>query len=251
MRRAATFVVGVVGLVGLWPLGARAELALLVADGSLHLVALDGRDLVLPERYSAPRALAALDGDRLAVVHGEALTVLGTTARVVPGRWGDVRALAGCGSHLYAAVDGEVVEITLPSGRRRSLARLTNPGPLACDGDAVLVAHDQAVEQLGGPRWPAPGRALALAAGGGRVFVATREGPLWQIDRASARRRDLGLGGWWGTRALATDGTRVYAATQAGKLWEIDVARLQKTIVSMSGWEAALALAITTRRQTR
>jgi len=74
--------------------------------------------------------------------------------------------------------------------------------------------------------------------------VATKAGPLLELDRASGAVRDLGLGDWWGTVALAWSDGALYAVTVAGKLWRIDPARNEKTIVAMDGWQGAIDLAV-------
>ena len=93
-------------------------------------------------------------------------------------------------------------------------------------------------------RWKVAGRPIALAAADGRLYVATKEGPLWQIDRKSGQQTDLQLGDWWGTLALAAGGGQLWAVTVAGKLWHIDPARRQKTIVAMDGWQGAIDLSV-------
>jgi hypothetical protein len=135
--------------------------------------------------------------------------------------------------------------VLLLTPARRTLATRAHVGLIACDGEAVFLQHDDAIEQVApAAEWKVSGHPIALAATGGHLFVATREGPLWQIDRDTGRRRDLGLGGWWGTLALAAEGGTLYAVTQAGKIWAIDYAAVTKSIVAMAGWESALSLAI-------
>ena len=156
-------------------------------------------------------------------------------------------SLAACGAREYGISGDSVWSLT--AGRRVELAKIRHAWFVVCDGDAVLVLHDRVVEQVGAGRsWSFVGRPLALAASAGQLFVATTEGPLWQIDRQSGRRRDLGLGGWWGTLALAAEGTHLYAATQSGKIWSIDFAAVQKEALQMGGWEATLAMTIESRR---
>jgi len=78
--------------------------------------------------------------------------------------------------------------------------------------------------------------------------VATKAGPLLELDRKSGATRDLGLGDWWGTVALAWSDGALYAVTVAGKLWRIDPARpdgtAAKTIVAMDGFQGAIDLAV-------
>ena len=88
-----------------------------------------------------------------------------------------------------------------------------------------------------------PGTIRASVIDGGKLYAATREGPLWEVDVASGARRNLGLGGWWGTIALGAAGGKLYAVTITGKVWEIDPAAGTKTIVQMAGWENAIAIA--------
>jgi hypothetical protein len=139
-----------------------------------------------------------------------------------------------------------LVEIDRRSGRRRVLApAVPHARLLAADGAAIFIEREGAIEEATTPRrWKVTGRAIALTAADGKLYVATKEGPLWEIDRASGAARDLGLGGWWGTIALAAGGGKLYAVTQAGKLWEVDPAAHTKTILTMSGWESALSLAL-------
>jgi hypothetical protein len=157
-----------------------------------------------------------------------------------------LRLLCG-GAQLYAVTDGDdVVELDDRRGRRRVLAHEPNVWSLFSDGAALFVARKDEVVQLlpTRRRYPLAGRPAAAAATAHKLYVATREGPLWEIDRQSAAARDLGLGGWWGTLALAATAGRLYAVTQSGKLWEIDPGARTKTVWQMSGWEGALALAV-------
>ena len=80
------------------------------------------------------------------------------------------------------------------------------------DGVIVEVGTDR--------KWKIAGRPIALAAGDGKLYVATKEGPLWEVDRATGTQRNLGLGDWWGTIALAYGDHALYAVTVAGKLWK-------------------------------
>jgi hypothetical protein len=126
------------------------------------------------------------------------------------------------------------------------VAKWPHAGLLAGDGDVLVGVHDGKIEQVNGSgSWKLTGQPVAAAACGGKVFVATKEGPLWQLDRATGRQRDLGLGAWWTTLALACQGTHLYAATQSGKLWDIDYAAQTKTALAMDGWQNTAALAVT------
>src|SRR5258706_7225067 len=55
-----------------------------------------------------------------------------------------------------------------------------------------------------------PGTVRAFAVDGAKLYAATREGPLWELDLVTKKTRDLGMGGWWGTLALAAAGGKLY-----------------------------------------
>ncbi|MGZ3408412.1 MAG: hypothetical protein ACXVAN_18305, partial [Polyangia bacterium] len=156
-----------------------------------------------------------------------------------------VRALAG-GAGLWGLTAAGVVRIDLVSGAQVLALVAPHAHLVAADGPEVFAEVDGHVGKVGTElRCPVAGRPIALAAGDGTLFVATKEGPLWAIDRASCRARDLGLGDWWGTLALAWgDDHALYAVTVSGKLWRIDPARRQKTIVAMDGWQGAIDLSV-------
>ena len=162
-----------------------------------------------------------------------------------------------CGENLFAATANEVKQL---SPVKRSLGKLPAVGRLACDGATAIVEHHDLVVELPSKReHKVPGHPVALAAGDGKIYVATREGALYEISRETGARRDLGLGGWWGTLALAFAHGKLYAVTQAGKIWEIDPRTPAKTIVSMGGcgkaharWRCArIAFAWPARRHRR
>ena len=213
-------------------------LLVLTRDGVLHRV--DG-DHDTKAAAPAARALAALDGGRVALLAAGRLSVDG---RAVPGRFDDLRALAG-GAALWGLSDNAVVQIDLRRGTRATLLSLPRLHRLAADGASVFAEADGTVVEVGSDRrWRIAGRPIALAAGNGRLYVATKEGPLWQIDRQSGQQLDLQLGDWWGTLALAVADGQLWAVTVAGKLWRIDPARRQKTIVAMDGWQGAIDLSV-------
>jgi hypothetical protein len=227
-----------------------AELLVLTRDGQVHRLRGEetaGRFASITEA----RALTAFEG-RVVFARAGALWSLdpdrpGAPPRRVPGpARREIRALAG-GTKLFAwDKKSFITEVDVKRGRQRTIAQVPNVVALAADGDAVFVAHDRVIEEpLAKRSFSLPGRPLALAACRDRLYVATREGPLWEIVRGDGARRDLGLGGWWGTLALTCDGSRLYAVTQAGKVWAVDPGPpAVKTIVAMSGWEAALSLVI-------
>jgi hypothetical protein len=216
-------------------------LLVLTRDGVLHRV--DGD---LPQHDTtqpAPRAtaVATLDGGRVALLAGEVLTVDG---RRVPGKFGDLRALAG-GALLWGAGDAQVVSIDPKTGARVTVVSLPRLHRVAADGASVFAEADGVIVEAGVPRrWKVSGRPVALAAGAGKLWVATKEGPLWEIDRATGTQRDLKLGDWWGTLALGFAGGQLYAVTVAGKLWRIDPHKGDKTIVAMDGWQGAVDLSV-------
>jgi hypothetical protein len=137
------------------------------------------------------------------------------------------------------------VQIDLASGKRTTVLEVPRLHRIAAEGAALFAEADGVVVEVGTDRkWKIAGRPIALAAGDGKLYAATKEGPLWEIDRASGKQRTLPLGDWWGTLALAYGDHALYAVTVAGKLWRIDPARDGKTIVSMDGWQGAVDLAV-------
>jgi hypothetical protein len=219
-------------------------LVVLTRDGTLHRF--DGsHDATQPApRATAIAVLDARPGERrIAVLAGARLTVDG---RAVPGRFDDVTALAAGGATLWGRTRGALVQIDARSGRRANVLELADIHLVAADGAAAFAeAHGVIVEVGTDRRWKVAGRPIALAAGAGKLWIATKEGPLWEIDRQSGAQRDLALGDWWGTVALAHGGGgQLYAVTVAGKLWHIDPASRQKTIVAMDGWQGAIDLAV-------
>ncbi len=213
-------------------------LLVLGRDGVLHRF--DGTH---DTTAKAPRAtaIAALDDKRVAVLAGATLTV---GDKPVPGRFDDVRALAA-GAQLWARTDGAVVQIDPRSGKRVTLLDLPRVHRLAADGNDLFAEADGDILHVGTPeRWRVPGQPIALAAGDGKLYAATKAGPLVEIDRASGKQRVLPLGDWWGTIALAYGDHALYAVTVAGKLWRIDPAKNGKTIVAMSGWQGAIDLSV-------
>lgn len=211
-------------------------LLLLGRDGVLHRFDGHHDTTVAAARGSA----VAVVGGKVALLAGARLTVDG---RALPGRFSDLRALAG-GALLWGATASGVVQIDPTSGKRTTRLEAANLRHLAADGASVFAEAGGVVVEVGGERrWKLAGRPIAMAAGGGKLFVATKEGPLWEIDRQSGRQRDLGLGDWWGTVALAHSDA-LYAVTVAGKIWRIDADKRQKTIVAMDGWQGAIDLAV-------
>jgi hypothetical protein len=213
-------------------------LLVLTRDGTLHRF--DGHHDTTT-KVARASAIAVLDDHRVAVLAGDRLTVDG---RALPGRFGAVRALAG-GASLWALSPAGVSRVDLESGQL--VLALVEPRAhlIATDGADAFAEHEGAIVQIGTARsWKLPGRPIALAAGDGKLWVATKEGPLYEVDRASGVRRELGLGDWWGTIALAWADHALYAVTVAGKLWRIDPARREKTIVAMDGWQGAIDLSV-------
>jgi hypothetical protein len=221
-------------------------LLLLTRDGVVHRLQ-DGHDIG-PEKSTEAvphaTAIAALADGRVAVLAGGRVTVLDHgRRRLLPGRFDDLRALAA-GSGLWGL--GAAGVLRLDGAKPANALADRAVRRLAADGPDAFAAVDGALVQLGSDRrWPLPGHAIALAAAAGKLFAATKEGPLFELDRASGRLRDLGLGDWWGTLALAAapDG-QLYAVTVSGKLWHIDPVARTKTIVAMDGWQSAIDLAV-------
>lgn len=213
-------------------------LLVLTRDGVLHRF--DGHhDTTTP--VARATAVTALDDRRVVVLAGGRLTVDG---KPIPGRFDDVRAITG-GASLWARTDGAVVQIDVKSGKRAVLLELPRLHRLATDGAALFAEADGTVVTVGGDRrWKVDGHPIALAAGDGKLWAATKEGGLWEIDRASGAQRDLELGQWWGTLGLAYADHALYAVTVAGKLWRIDPRKREKTIVAMDGWQGAIDLSV-------
>jgi hypothetical protein len=213
-------------------------LLVLTRDGVLHRF--DGHHDTTAAAARAT-AIAALDGHRVAVLAGDRLTIDG---RALPGHFAGVHALAG-GAALWGLTESGVVRIDPTSGKQVLLLVAPHARLVAADGNEAFAEVDGILGKIGEPfRCKVPGRSIALAAGDGKLFVATKEGPLWEVDRASCAARDLKLGDWWGTLALAWADHALYAVTVAGKLWRIDPARREKTIVAMDGWQGAIDLSV-------
>jgi hypothetical protein len=234
----------VLALALLAPGVAHAELLLVTRDGVLHH-GVDGASGKLP--VEKPRAVAVVHASPLvlAVAHEKGLLEVAGKQHVVPGN-DDLVQLAAAGGKLYGLTrKNEVMEIDDASGKRTARGTWAHAGLLA--GDTMpLGIHDGVVEVIGAPdkKWPITGHPIAAAATGERLFVATREGPLWQIDLATGRQRDLGLGGWWGTLAMAAQATHLYVATSSGKVWDIDYAAGTKTALAMDGWQGTVGIAM-------
>ncbi len=213
-------------------------LVVLTRDGLVHRF--DGHhDTTAP----APGASAAavIGGTHVAVLAGGRITVDG---KALPGRFDDALGLAG-GTSLWARTGASVVQIDAATGKRAVVLELPRLHRLAADGAAVFAEADGVVVEVGSDRrWKIAGRPIALAAGDGKLWVATKEGPLWEVDRTFGTQRDLALGDWWGTLALAYGDHALYAVTVAGKLWRIDPQRREKTIVAMDGWQGAIDLSV-------
>jgi hypothetical protein len=213
-------------------------LLVLTRDGVLHRF--DGHH---DTSAAVPRAIAiaTLDDRRVVVLADGKITVDGKPVR---GRFDHERALAG-GAALWSLGSDGVSRVDLRSGKLARALAEPRARLLAADGDAAFCEYDNTIVQIGTARtWSVPGRPIAMAAGDGKLWVATHEGPLWQLDRASAGVVKLELGDWWGTLGLVYADHALYAVTVAGKIWRIDPAKNEKTIVAMDGWQGAIDLAI-------
>lgn len=217
-------------------------LLVLTRDGVLHKVRGDQQST---EAAPGATAMAACDGGEVALwARGRVTLVNGARRRALRGRLPGVRALA-CGADLWALVPDAVVRVDRARGRRLATVPLPRARLLAAEGAAAFAAVDGAIVEVGtARRWPVRGHAIALAAGDGKLYVATHEGPLWEIDRATGRARALGLGDWWGVLGMAAGGRQLFVATVSGKLWRIDPAARTKTIVAMDGWQGAIGVAV-------
>ena len=218
-------------------------LLVLTRDGVVHRLQ-DGRQQSM-EAAPHASAVATLADGRVAVLAGDQLKLASHGRnRTIPGHFADVKALAG-GPSLYALVADGGVRVELSTGKRERVATVPRAHRLATDGDALFVEADGVVVEAGTTRsWRVPGRPIALAAGAGKLWIATKDGPLLEIDRATSTQRDLGLGNWFGTLGLAFADGQLWAVTVAGKLWRIDPVRREKTIVSMDGWQGAIDIAV-------
>jgi len=235
-----------------WAAPVRAELLILTRDGELHH-GVDGAHGKIPVEKPRAMTIAREAPLVLAIAHEKGLHEVAGKQRAVPGKHDDLTQLASAGGKLYGLSRAhEVVEIDDGTGKRTTVATWPHGGLLVGDGDLLLGVHDGKIEPVlpgheGAMSWKLAGQPLAATACADKVFIATREGPLWQLDRSSGRQRDLGMGSWWATLALACQGTHLYAATQAGKLWDIDFAAGTKTALAMDGWQGTVALAVTAR----
>lgn len=220
-------------------------LLVLTRDGVVHRLQ-DGREQSI-EAAPHASAVATLDNGRVAVLAGDALTIASHgRKRTIPGHFADVKAVAG-GAALYALAADGAERVDIASGRRQRVVTMPHAHRLAVDagGDALFVEADGVVVEAGTARsWRVPGRPIALAAGAGKLWIATKDGPLLELDRATSVQRDLGLGNWFGTLGLAFAEGQLWAVTVAGKLWRIDPQRREKTIVSMDGWQGAIDIAV-------
>ena len=214
-------------------------LFVLTRDGNL-LTHDDHNDLVA----GAHGIAIATVGDQLVTLTSPG-TLLLIGKRRVPAKLGDVVGLAGGDAILWGRTATSIVTIDLATGKRTTVLELPRLHRIAADGASVFAEADGLIVEVGSDRkWKIAGRPVALAAGDGKLFVATKEGPLWEVDRTTGTQRNLGLGDWWGTIALAFGDHALYAVTVAGKLWKIDPQRREKTIVAMDGFQGAIDLAV-------
>jgi hypothetical protein len=212
-------------------------LLVLTRDGLLH--EFDGQHDSTTQA-AKPVALALVDG-KLALLAGGKLTF---DKKRVPGDFADVRALAG-GHGLWALAGDRALRVDLKSGKREVVLERPRLHRLAADGDQLFAETDGTIETVGADqKWKVAGRPIALAAGDGKLWAATKEGPLVQIDRKTGAQAQLGMGDWWGTLALAFHDGKLYAATVSGKLWQIDPVKREKTIVAMDGWQGTIDLTV-------
>ena len=224
------------------------KLLLLTRDGVVHTLE-EGPQKGTNLHVEKPISMARFADGRLVVRDAKGLVVIdGPKRRVVPGDNRDVQELFVVGTRLCATTKGdEVVQIDPVSGKRTVLGKWPNLSFLAADGDLLIATHGKTVEVVGATplaAWLLGGHPIAIAAAAGHVFVATREGPMYQLDRATGLVRDLGMGGWFNTLGLAADATHLYAVTTSGKVWEIDFAQSKKTALAMDGWQMAIALLV-------
>lgn len=216
-------------------------LFVLTRDGNvLHHV--DHNDLVFGAHA---RAITTVGNRFVALDQGGKFLLLDGGKKRVPADLHDLLGLAGGDAILWGRTTTSVVQIDLATGKRTTVLELPRLHRIAADGASVFAEADGVVVEVGTDhKWKITGRPIALAAGDGKLYVATKEGPLWEVDRATGTQRNLGLGDWWGTIALSYGDHALYAVTVAGKLWKIDPQRRQKTIVAMDGYQGAVDLAV-------
>ncbi len=223
------------------------RLRLLTRDGKLHALA-DGSERGEQLPVEKPTALVQLADGRLVVLDARGLLVVDGKKRArIPGANQEPRDIAPLGARVAAVTDDDdVIAIDPASGKREPLGHVAQAGPLATDGNVVLIGHGREVTQLGGPSWKLGGRPIALAASDGRVFAATKEGPLYQLDRATGRTRDLGGGAWFNVLAMQATATRLYVLTTSGKVWAIDFTEEppRKQALAFDGWQMAIGLVV-------
>jgi outer membrane protein assembly factor BamB len=213
-------------------------LIVLTRDGVVHR--LDGHHDTAAKVAGA--SAVTVVGKRTVVLAGGKLVVDG---KAIAGSFADGLELAGGNAFLWMRTATSVVRVDLASGKRATVLELSRVHRIAADGDALFAEADGVIVEAGTDRkWKIAGHPIALAAGDGKLYVATKEGPLWEVDRADGKQRDLQLGDWWGTLALAYGDHGLYAVTVAGKLWHIDPQRREKTVVAMDGWQGAIDLAV-------
>jgi hypothetical protein len=213
-------------------------LLVLTRDGTVHRF--DGHHDTTAKAAAA--SAIAVVANRTVVLAAGKLTIDG---KPVPGHFDEVRALAG-GDELWAVSVAGLSRVDLRTGRLTLALVEPHVHLVAVDGADAFAEHDGAIVQVGTSQsWKVAGRPIAMAAGDGKLFVATKAGPLVEIIRSTGKQRVLPLGDWWGTIKLAYGGDHaLYAVTVAGKLWRIDPARDEKTIVAMDGWQGAIDLAV-------
>jgi hypothetical protein len=182
------------------------------------------------------------------VVLGEKLEVLGhRKSLAVPAELKLIAALDAPGRVLGVLGDGHTLEIDLRDGQRTELPlRVEYPVDVFACGGARFFAHWVEIVELDAAgrehRYKLPGHPMTVTAAGDKIYTATKEGTLWEIDRPSGKLRDLGLGGWHGAVSMAVDHELLYVVTRIGKLWEIDPRARTSTIIDMEGWMGTLAL---------
>ena len=213
-------------------------LLVLTRDGVLHRY--DGHHDTTG-KVARAAAVAVLADGRVALLAGDRVLVDGKAIR---GRFAGARALAG-GERLWLLDGAGVGELDPKTGARTPLLVNAHAHLLAADGAAGFAEDQGTILEIGTPRmWHVAGRPIAMTAGDGKLYVATKAGPLVEIDRRTGTQRVLPVGDWWGTLALAWGGHALYAVTVAGKLWRIDPGKNQKTIVAMDGWQGAIDLSV-------
>ncbi len=215
------------------------ELAIFTRDGVVHFLK-DGLETAKSEEFSHPQALAVGSATELYVLADGIVTVLqsGKKPKRLKGKFSQ---LAGRG-HVFA-VDGKGVLGEVAGGEFQIRGAALTGRFFTGVGESMVVEQKGSVLD-GDRKFPVQGHPIALALTEKRIYVATKEGPLWIIDRATGMQRELVFGNWWNVIDMSAYEDRLYIITSSGKLWEIAPDVPEKHALAMSGWESAYTIAV-------